>query len=69
MPGAMVLCNWDVEHGACAMLHHTLSGLACRLAMLDSDDTYDWMPAEFIRNNLGRTHLDYPLRNRREQSA
>lgn len=43
MPGAMVLCNWDVEHGACAM--H---------AMLDSDDTYDWMPAEFIRNNLGR---------------
>lgn len=40
-----------------------------RFNLVDSDDTNDWMPAEFIRNNLGRTHLDYPLRNRREQSA
>lgn len=69
MPGAMVLCNWDVEHGACAMLHHPRRGLARRLAMLNIDDTYNRMPAEFIRNNLGRPHLDYALRNRREQSA
>jgi hypothetical protein len=26
----------DVEHGACAMLRHTLNGIAGRLAMIDS---------------------------------
>lgn len=61
MPGTMVLRVWDVEHGACAMLHHTLNGIAGRLAMIDSGDTNGWAPAVFIRNNLGRTHLDYLL--------
>lgn len=42
MPGIMVLRIWDVEHGACAMLHHTLNGVAGRLAMIDSGDTDDW---------------------------
>lgn len=59
MPGVMVLRIWDVEHGACAMLHHTLNGVAGRLAMIDSGDTHDWTPAEFIRHNLGRLQLDY----------
>jgi beta-lactamase superfamily II metal-dependent hydrolase len=55
----MALRIWDVEHGACAMLHHTLNGIAGRLAMIDSGDTRDWTPAGFIRDNLGRTQLDY----------
>jgi beta-lactamase superfamily II metal-dependent hydrolase len=55
----MVLRIWDVEHGACTMLHHTLNGIAGRLAMIDSGDTHDWAPAEFIRNDLGRAQLDY----------
>lgn len=59
MPGTMVLRIWDVEHGACAMLHHTLNGVAGRLAMIDSGDTDDWTPAAYIRNELGRATLDY----------
>jgi beta-lactamase superfamily II metal-dependent hydrolase len=59
MPGTMALRIWDVEHGGCAMLHHTMNGIAGRLAMIDSGDTHDWTPAAFIRNSLGRSHLDY----------
>ena len=59
MPGTMVLRIWDVEHGACAMLHHTFNGIAGRLAMIDSGDTDVWTPSTFIRNFLGRTRLDY----------
>lgn len=59
MTGKMVLRIWDVEHGACTMLHHSLNGLAGRLAMIDSGDTPDWRPSTFIRQNLNRTRLDY----------
>jgi len=59
MPGVMHLRIWDVEHGACAMLHHTLNGVCGRLAMIDSGDTHDWTPSEFITRNLGRFKLDY----------
>ena len=34
--GEMVLRIWDVEHGACAMLHHLQNGVAGKLAMIDS---------------------------------
>jgi|GEM_PF-6052694 hypothetical protein len=37
MSGTMALL-WNVEHGACAMLHHTINGIAGRLAMIDSGD-------------------------------
>ena len=33
--GSLVLRIWDVEHGACAMLHHYKNGVAGRLAMID----------------------------------
>lgn len=59
MPGTLTLRIWDVEHGACAMLHHTLNGIAGRLAMIDSGDTADWTPAGFIRHELQRATLDY----------
>lgn len=59
MPGVMALRIWDVEHGACAMLHHALNGVAGRLAMIDSGATQDWTPANFISNTLRRTQLDY----------
>lgn len=59
MAGEMVLRIWDVEHGACAMLHHSLNGVAGSLAMIDSGDTPDWRPSTFIRRNLNRTRLDY----------
>lgn len=59
MLGNMVLRIWDVEHGACTMLHHTLNGIAGRLAMIDSGDTHGWTPAEFIRSDLRRAQLDY----------
>lgn len=57
--GEMLLRIWDVEHGACAMLHHQLNGYAGRLAMIDSGRTADWRPSTFIKNNLGRNQLDY----------
>lgn len=57
--GEMVLRVWDVEHGACAMLHHFQNGIAGRLAMIDSGCTPDWHPSTFIRYGLGRTRLDY----------
>jgi hypothetical protein len=34
MPGTMALRVWDVEHGACAMLHHTLNGVAGSLKVI-----------------------------------
>lgn len=57
--GEMILRIWDVEHGACAMLHHLQNGMAGRLAMIDSGHKATWRPSTYIRNGLGRTHLDY----------
>jgi len=57
--GEMILRIWDVEHGACAMLHHLQNGIAGRLAMIDSGDTAEWSPSAFIRYELNRTTLDY----------
>lgn len=60
MPGTMELRIWDVEHGACAMLHHTLNGVPGRLAMIDSGSTEDWNPAACIQGPaLRRNYLDY----------
>lgn len=59
MVGEMVLRIWDVEHGACAMLHHSIGTSHGRLAMIDSGDTDGWRPSTFIRNDLGRSRLDY----------
>lgn len=59
LQGEMVLRVWDVEHGACAMLHHTLNGKAGRLAMIDSGDTSDWNPSTFIKDYMRRDQLDY----------
>jgi hypothetical protein len=59
MIGQLVLRIWDVEHGACAMLHHLQNGIAGRLAMIDSGDTAEWNPSAFIRYVLNRTTLDY----------
>lgn len=59
MLDTMALRIWNVEHGACAMLHHTSNFVAGRLAMIDSGDTPEWTPATFIRDELGRTQLDY----------
>lgn len=59
LQGEMILRVWDVEHGACAMLHHQVNGVAGRLAMIDSGDTADWSPSTFIKNSLGRDQLDY----------
>jgi beta-lactamase superfamily II metal-dependent hydrolase len=58
LQGDMVLRIWDVEHGACAMLHHHLNGYAGRLAMIDSGSTSDWQPSTAI-NQLKRNQLDY----------
>jgi len=58
MQGEMVLRIWDVEHGACAMLHHLLNGYAGRLAMIDSGSTGDWHPSTAIKE-LNRCQLDY----------
>jgi hypothetical protein len=57
--GEMVLRIWDVEHGACAMLHYLQNGVPGRLAMIDSGDTVDWSPSSYIRYELNRTTLDY----------
>lgn len=61
LQGEMLLRVWDVEHGACAMLHHHLNGYAGRLAMIDSGSTADWRPSTYIKNTLGRNRLDYLL--------
>jgi glyoxylase-like metal-dependent hydrolase (beta-lactamase superfamily II) len=56
----MSLRIWDVEHGACAMLHHTLNGVAGRLAMIDCGSTDDWNPAAYIQGpTFRRERLDY----------
>ena len=58
--GKLILRIWDVEHGACAMFHHSQpSGVAGRLAMIDSGDRSDWNPSSFIRRDLYRSRLDY----------
>jgi hypothetical protein len=57
--GKLILRIWDVEHGACAMLHHLQNGIAGRLAMIDSGDTNDWKPSAYIRYVLNRPTLDY----------
>lgn len=57
--GEMVLRVWDVEHGACAMLHHTHNGQAGRLAMIDSGCTNGWRPSTYIRYQLNRPTLEY----------
>lgn len=59
LQGEMRLRIWDVEHGACAMLHHVLNGQAGRLAMIDSGCTAEWRPSTFIRYSLLRSRLDY----------
>ena len=58
MPGQMDLRIWDVEHGACAMLHHTLNGMPGRLAMIDSGDASPWTPSATIKG-MNRATLDY----------
>lgn len=57
--GEMALRIWDVEHGACAMLHHLQDGVAGKLAMIDSGSINGWRPSTFIKNDLGRNRLDY----------
>lgn len=59
MQGGMLLRIWDVEHGACAMLHHQLNGYAGRLAMIDSGCTAEWRPSTFIKYGLSRDRVDY----------
>lgn len=59
LQGEMILRIWDVNHGACAMLHHQLNGAAGRLAMIDSGSTSDWYPSTFIKRDLRRNCLDY----------
>jgi beta-lactamase superfamily II metal-dependent hydrolase len=60
MPGTMELRIWDVEHGACAMLHHNVNGVAGRLAMIDSGSADDWTPAQYIQGPaFRRNYLDY----------
>lgn len=54
----MLLKIFDVEHGACAMAQPFDAG---PLAMVDCGDntTKGWAPSGFIRNQLGRTRIDY----------
>jgi beta-lactamase superfamily II metal-dependent hydrolase len=59
LQGEMRLRIWDVEHGACAMLHHQMGNYSGRLAMIDSGCTGAWRPSRFIRNDLKRQQLDY----------
>ena len=59
MAGEMHLRIWDVDHGACAMLHHTLNGAHGRLAMVDAGETSGWRPSKFIQQHLNCTRLDY----------
>lgn len=55
----MRLVVWDVEHGACAMVQHVNGQHAGRLAMIDSGCTPYWHPSTYIKQDLGRTTLDY----------
>lgn len=55
----MILRIFDVEHGACTML----AGPSDALAMIDCghNSTTGWRPSEFLRTEIGRSHLDYLL--------
>jgi beta-lactamase superfamily II metal-dependent hydrolase len=55
----MVLRIFDVEHGACTML----AGPNDAMAMIDCghNSTTEWRPSVFMRNTIGRSHLDYLL--------
>src|SRR5262249_30177290 len=55
----MVLRIFDVEHGACAML----AGPNDAMAMIDCghNSSTGWRPSEFLRNEVGRSYLDYLL--------
>jgi beta-lactamase superfamily II metal-dependent hydrolase len=57
--GEMRLRIWNVEHGACAMLHHVQNEVAGRLAMIDSGNSNAWRPSIFIKYALGRDRVDY----------
>ena len=59
LQGEMRLRIWNVEHGACAMLHHQVGSSAGRLAMIDSGSTSNWWPSLFIKYTLNRSILDY----------
>jgi len=59
LQGEMRLRIWNVEHGACAMLHHQMGDYAGRLAMIDSGCTGEWRPSKFIKDSLNRHQLDY----------
>lgn len=50
---------WDVDHGACAMVQYVDGDLGGRLAMIDSGDSDSFSPSDYIKNDLGRTKLDY----------
>ncbi|SRR5712691_4852053 len=53
----LVLRIFDVEHGACTILHAP-SG---KIAMIDCghNDTTGWRPSTFIRDKMGRTKCEY----------
>lgn len=64
MPGFMRIRVWDVEHGCCAMVQCVepvglLQERGGLLAMIDSGSSDDFQPSAYIRNDLGRTTLDY----------
>ena len=59
MPKEMHVCIFDVEHGACAMLATVHNGQIGRLAMVDSGDASDWSPSDHIKNQFGRSVVDY----------
>jgi beta-lactamase superfamily II metal-dependent hydrolase len=56
----MFLRIFDVEHGACAMI---MKENGSALAMVDCGDniTTGWSPSTYIKNNLGKTNVDYLL--------
>jgi beta-lactamase superfamily II metal-dependent hydrolase len=55
----MVLRIFDVEHGACTML----AGPNDAMAMIDCghNSTTGWRPSVFLRDTIGRSHIDYLL--------
>jgi hypothetical protein len=50
---------FDVEHGACAIFGVDTPAIA----MIDCghNSTTGWRPSDFLRNQMGRTHVDYLL--------
>lgn len=64
MSGFMRIRVWNVEHGCCAMVQYVEPDdlnqeHRRRLAMIDSGSSGDFRPSTYIRNQLGRTTLDY----------